>query len=189
MAELRHSTKRRLRSARQWLVRAEQSFEKKRDIRGELDLLLAKAELQHVQESNQSKRWNYKTALLRHGLALGLAVFIAAAGVGGAAYWTMQEREKATSIPLASQKNSTVSANMEATFSIQPHQTEVKSVPLPGAVPIQTEVQVPTAPVATPLTREHDSMVRPAPTVKQAQISQAEMQRLVREAGKSLRGE
>ena len=188
MAELKHSTKSRLRSARQWLVRAEQSFEKNRDIRGELDLLLAKAELQHVQENKQSKGWRYKSALLRHGLAFGLAVFIAAAGIGGAAYWTMQEREKATPIPLASQEKFNVPAKMETTFSVRPHQPEVSPVPGPApAAPVQAEAL--TAPVAATVTRENGSAVRSVPNAQPATVSQAEMQRLVREAGKSLRGE
>lgn len=189
MAELKRNTTRRLRSARQWLIKAEQSFEKDREVRGELDLLLAKAELQHVQETKQATSWRYRYPLLRHGLAFGLAVFIAAAGVGSAAYWTMQERERAVPIPLAAQEKLPVAVKAEAApvLSAQPEVNRVVSKE--PVSQMQTKASAPVVPAMAPASEEEAATVRTVPPAREVRISQDEMQRLVREAGKSLRGQ
>ena len=189
MAELKRNTMRHLRSARQWLVKAEQSFEKDLEVRGELDLLLAKAELQHVQEIKQANCWRYRYPLLRHGLAFGLAVFIAAAGVGGAAYWTMQEREKAVPIPLAAQEKLPMPVKAELASSVHSPQLGIsRTASSESATLPQTQTTISTASAVPPL-KEKEGSVRVSPPAREVNISQDEMQRLVREAGKSLRGE
>ena len=77
MAEQNDKKTKHLRSARQWLTRAEESFDKDRDVRGELNLFLAQAELQHAQETSQTRGWLRKYPALRHGLAAIVAVTLA----------------------------------------------------------------------------------------------------------------
>ena len=47
----------RLATARQWLHQAEESFGKKQEVQGELNLFLAQAELQHVREGRKLPFW------------------------------------------------------------------------------------------------------------------------------------
>lgn len=70
---------RHLRSARQWLTKAEESFNNDRQVSGELNLLLAQAELEHVKEVNRGQRMK-KYSLLLHGTALTVAVCFAIVG-------------------------------------------------------------------------------------------------------------
>ena len=63
-------------------MRAEEAFDNEHDIRGELDLLLAQAELQHVREA-KSSRWWHRYRLILNCVAFALALFVAVLGVGG----------------------------------------------------------------------------------------------------------
>jgi hypothetical protein len=52
MEESKRGTIRHIRSAQQWLDRAERAFDAESPTRGELDLILARAEMQHAQEKH-----------------------------------------------------------------------------------------------------------------------------------------
>ena len=72
MKEKRNVLRDRIRSAKLWLNRAEASFDKENNVQGEINLLLAQAELKHLQEK--------KCSLLRRNkqiIALLTATFIA----------------------------------------------------------------------------------------------------------------
>ena len=79
MANCKQRLRCHLLSAQQWLARAEQAFGKNRDVRGELDLFLAQAELQHARETNRMVHFRHKYALCRHVAALALALTLALA--------------------------------------------------------------------------------------------------------------
>lgn len=49
-----------LKAAQRWLGQAEKSFERDCDLRGELDLMLAQAEFQHINELRSTNNRNYK---------------------------------------------------------------------------------------------------------------------------------
>ena len=70
----------RIRNARASLDNAERSFRSNQDVRGELDLMLAEAELENLRQKRSG--WISWT---RHTLALCLAVLILAAG--GLGWW------------------------------------------------------------------------------------------------------
>lgn len=72
MEEKRNVLCDRIRSAKSWLNRAEDSFGKENDVQGELNLLLAQAELKHLQEKDSSRLQKNK-----HLIALFTAAFIA----------------------------------------------------------------------------------------------------------------
>lgn len=186
MRDSKHHIARNLESAKVWIDQAEQSFKKDSDVRGELSLLLAQAELQRVREVNSSRRWHLKFPLLRHALALTLAI----AAVAGGWYWwegqTVQPPQKViiadqTTAPspqplpvLSGKENPPAVSNVVAKPPAQVPSTDrieksedVKSI---QAEPSQSEANVP----------NRDSEVRLAPD---------EMQKLIRAAGKSLRGQ
>jgi|GEM_PF-3838777 len=63
-----------IKSARQWLDRAERAFDSESPTRGELDLILARAEVQHAQEKRTFLAFRNKNTW---GLALGGGVLCA----------------------------------------------------------------------------------------------------------------
>ena len=75
-----HSVCNRIRNARASLDNAERSFRSNQDVRGELDLMLAEAELENLRQKRTGLfSWT------RHVLALCLAVLLLAAG--GLGWW------------------------------------------------------------------------------------------------------
>src|SRR5690349_18195559 len=102
MADFKGHMFRHLRSARVWLTRAEESFDKDSNIRGELDLFLAQAQLQHARETSLHRQGRPGSPLLRQALSFGFAALIVAASIG--AYWGLSERNVAVPIPLAAQE-------------------------------------------------------------------------------------
>ncbi len=199
MADFKKNMLRRLRSARQWLTRAEEAFDKDRDIRAELDLMLAEAELQHAREAHKSRHWKYKYSLVGHSAALTLAMVIAVAGLGGA-YWWLNGRQTSSPVPMAVQEGvrqpvqQADSQNEPSGKPSAPAAPAVQSVATVAAVP-HTE---PKAPAAVAPAKDQtgsqaiESRIRDhgesQPAEKEVTLTPDEMQKLVRAAGKSLRG-
>jgi len=182
MAQLKQHMYQHLRSAKEWLTRAEEAFDKQHDVRAELDLMLAQAELQHVKEANRSRQWRYKYLVFRHGLALTLAMFMAVA-VGGV-YWWINKPELAVPVPLAGQASLPVEVVAKAAVNAPP-----VIIPTENNRPVQQVVNqvVTSVPSKTEQVKQSEKPryqpEQPAP------ISGDEMQKLVRAAGKSLRGQ
>ena len=103
----------RIRNARASLDNAERSFRSNQDVRGELDLMLAEAELENLRQKRSG--WISWT---RHTLALFLAVLILAAG-GLGWWWASSFGGNTTNAaglqgPVTeTERNSTVSENAE----------------------------------------------------------------------------
>jgi hypothetical protein len=184
----------RLQSARLWILHAQEAFDKKKDVRGELDLLLAQAELRRVREANCSGKWWYKYSLIRQLAALGLAVMMVTAGIGGA-YFLMHRG--------AQQRTMSQEVVYHDILDNQGARSEDKSVekPVQSAVD-QAEnkaLSKVTAqfPAHQTVSREdHETAITAAhedkPKEKALQdnkVSPDEMQKLVRVAGRTLRGQ
>lgn len=202
MADIKKNIAKSIRSARQWLAHAEDSFGNDRDIRGELDLLLAQAELQRVREAKRSGQWKTRFSLFSHGLALGLALFIAVAGLGGAYWWV--HTQKAVPVPLVTQNATSVgkpAGNTVPSPEVKQQQADMPNTnfnePLVGE-----QTKNPTA--ATRGTGEkslsqqpqpahsvvsQDASEHDRPAEKTINLPPDEMQKLIRAAGKSLRGQ
>lgn len=206
MADFKKNISGSIRSARQWLARAEDSFGNDRDIRGELDLFLAQAELQRVQEAKRAGRWYHKFSLFSQGLALGLALFIAVAGIGSAYWWMHTQKNVPVPIDVQSQtlaggnkspvspaldtpkpaavqqqaNPSTAVGQKEPSFA-QPKAAAEVTVPAPNTAAEQPQkVQT----LAGQAVSEHER-----PAEKEVVLPPDEMQKLIRAAGKSLRGQ
>lgn len=185
MAEQKDKKTKHLRSARQWLTRAEESFDKDCEVRGELNLFLAQAELQHAQETGQSRGLLKKYPVIRHCLAVMVAITLAstAYGVYNQSSGNMVERpmpEANAAQPL------TPAAKEQNMVSLQP--PAVAPLPVPAVVVRQAE-----APAAQQVSRPAVSKhVEPAVVQINEQpspVSAEEMKVLIRAAGKSLRSE
>ena len=184
MAEQKDKKTKHLRSARQWLARAEESFDKDCEVRGELNLFLAQAELQHVKESNQGRGLLQKHPAIRHCLAVVVAVTLASAAYSvynqsGENVVTRPESGTNYSQPLIP------AAKVKNIYTLQP--PVVAPMPAP-AVTRQAEA---------PAVKQADTQAEPKPVEPSAAqlrdqsvpVSAEEMKVLIRAAGKSLRGE
>lgn len=185
MAPLKHRMYQHLRSAKEWLTKAEEAFDKQHDVRAELDLMLAQAELQHVKEVNRSRQWRYKYLAFRHGLALTLAIFMAVA-VGGVYWWT-NKPELAIPVPLVGQG----SVPAETVTKTVANATPIIK-PTENNLPVQQVQQVANQVVTTVPSKVEQVRQSEEPRYQPEQpapISGDELQKLVRAAGKSLRGQ
>ena len=80
-----------LRSAQDWLSKAERSFDEQKDIRGELNLMLAQAELKRAQEEKRSAKRSLRYACYRQGGALFCAIVLF--GLGSLIWMTCATEE------------------------------------------------------------------------------------------------
>lgn len=191
MAECKRNVNKHLNSAQQWLSEAEQAFGKDKDIRGELNLFLAQAELTHAREANRSRQWRYKYPVLQHGIAFCLAVSVAVVGVG-ASYWWGINRQQVQPIP---EKQETVSVG---------ETSQDKNVPKPVSPALPATGPAAGQPVMNPVQPAYQQTVTPAyeaPAEKQRKsvadagqsnevpLTADEINKLVRTAGQSLRGQ
>lgn len=182
MSQLKHHMYQHMRSAKDWLTKAEDAFDKQHNVRAELDLMLAQAELQHATEASRSRQWRYKYLALRHGIALTLAMFMAVA-VGGVYWWT-NKSDLAMPVPMSGQVSLPVKIATNGALVATP-------------VVISTENKRSVQPVVNPIETPVASKVEQVKSLEQPQyqpeqpvpLSGDEMQKLVRAAGKSLRGQ
>lgn len=182
MAELQRHMFRHLRSAKVWLTRAEESFDKDSNIRGELDLFLAQAELQHARETHQSRQWRYKYPLIRHGLSLVLATSIGVVGFG--AYWLASNQHVTEpSSPTVQEFKVIPVTSVFTQVAAEPKRIE-EFQPEPVVVAAKTPA---VAVASTPV--EQQKTVASRPTEKDNLVPPDEMQKIIRAAGKSLRGQ
>ncbi|MPN13102.1 hypothetical protein SDC9_160422 [bioreactor metagenome] len=191
MADFKDNMYRRLRSAGQWLKRAEESFDKDRDVRAELDLMLAQAELQHAKEASRTRHWRYKYSLLTQGAAAVMAMVIAVVGFGGAYWWFNQHRTSDNQTP-AVVSEPLQSPQHPAAVSSLPEQPKVQQLPSEAIVkPVSASTtgkseHPPKLTAAENRVKDDDGPYR---AEKEVVLPPDELQKLVRAAGKSLRGQ
>ena len=176
----------RLATARQWLHQAEESFGKKQEMQGELNLFLAQAELQHVREGRKlpfwlQPRWGWQ------GMAMAFAVLLAlAAGVG--IFWAKQNTTTLV-VPVAGISAPAKDSPIAAPTVAKP------SMPIAAAVErgeTKTEETSFSAKASqcmiTVQTDRQEEKKETSQAVKMEAVSPEEMQKALRAAGKALRG-
>lgn len=189
LADSKNHISRHLQSAKAWLDRAEDSFDKDSDVRGELNLLLAQAELQRVREVNRSGRWRWKYPVLRQSLAVALACLVAVGGF----YWWDRQHVQVVPIPLAASERVTTIDKPAAPVNPQTlQQTSAASLITVTASPVKQPAKEAETKEQSkaPLT---ETKSRPVPTqtsqTQEVRLAPDELQQLIRAAGKSLRGQ
>nr|WP_320147980.1 hypothetical protein [uncultured Anaeromusa sp.] len=171
----------RLATARQWLHQAEESFGKKQEMQGELNLFLAQAELQHVRESRKLPFW-LQSCWGWQGMAMAFAVLLVLSA-GAGIFWA--EQNAAVSAGAAT-KNQVLSTN---TNSEKAPATE-QQVVFNGAKQQQTDTApaVLAKPKAAAIIPEEKQTEETSKSAKAEAVSPEEMQKALRAAGKALRG-
>ena len=173
-----------VRSAKMWLEKAEQSFDRQSEIQGELNLMLAEAEMKNLRKRHGLKM----RAKLRVAAAMGIAVM--AAGL-----WYAATRESpATALPVR-----------DAATAVQQSPEKLPAAPAKAAQPkpyAERTTQAEPAATARP-TASHEQrddaaapasaseaaapIQRSAPAPKEV-LTDAQIQQAVRDARHSLRG-
>ena len=182
MAQMKQHMYQHLRSAKEWLTKAEDAFDKEHNVRAELDLMLAQAELKHATEVNRSRQWRYKYVILRHGVALALAMSMVIA-IGGVYWWTT--RSVVVPLPVS------VPVNLPSEGKTLVETVTVPS-PIVPIIPAENNVSLgKNAKKETPRPEPVVQTSQPKPPSDQAPavLSEDEVQKLVRAAGKTLRGQ
>lgn len=184
-----------LTSAQQWLSEAEEAFEKDSDIRGELNLFLAQAELTRAKETNRSQHWRHRYSVFRHSIAIGLAFVIAAGGMTASYLWATgphgAKQPLPTSAPApvyqtrASQVDefSGVMTTTSSPQTVVPESNAYKAVAEKDRTTASPQLSAPPA---------ADKQSHPSTNLKQEQalpLTPDEVDNLIRLAGKSLRGQ
>lgn len=167
----------RLQSVKKWLDKAEQAFSRHKTVSGEINLIMAQAEMERLKEVHASRRgW-----LLQAG-ALCMALFVAA-GISSVYYFEETERVQkvavSPAVPSRAEPAPVKAETMEEPV-IPAASAEVKEAPpVEEAVTAKTAGTVPAASAA------------PAPSQNTAApvLSPRELQSIVGEAGRALRGQ
>lgn len=171
MSEWKTRTAAHLRAAQGWLSRAQRSFDEKKDIRAELDLMLAQAELKRAQEEKRSSKARFRYACYRQGGALFCAVLLF--GIGSLIWMGSFGHE--TTVPTSSPVQ-TISAQQAESIAHKP-------IALQSSVAAADETLMPRT---NAVRYEAHNEAQTAPAIS---LSREEMQGLIKAAGRSLRGQ
>ena len=159
-----------IRAAKHWLTRAEQHFDLNAPVRGQMDLLLAEAELRSTRETVNSHSSWFNLSWRLQLVALSLAAILVVAGISSA-WWV---DAKGTEAPAP--------------------QTITPPVPI-AASPVQHNSTAPFRMAETPATTAVDATISTQEvkrteksTAPEAALSSEEMKRLIQTAGQTLRG-
>ena len=175
MSESAGKVRGRIQAVKKWLNQAEEHFGGNSPVRGEMDLLLAEAELRSTRETLRSGHGWLQWTWIRQGVAFLLAAMIVATSFG-VAWWWWQENRPA---PVAA----TVPVPAATAPPIPVLQIAVASAPVSAPPSAPTPVA---AIESTSPGQEVNNADRPAN--REASVSQDEMKRLIQAAGQSLRG-
>ncbi len=166
----------RIRNARASLDNAERSFRSNQEVRGELDLMLAEAELDNLRQKRPGISWT------RHTLAACFAVLVLASGCLGW-WWASAHGGNTTNAAglqestIAEKKNVTAGADKKISV---PQQNKASSTTLPEQKPLikeKPDVPVQAAVPTPPQAGSRDSGVR---------LSAGQMRQLIRSGRQEL---
>ncbi len=174
----------RVKSIKKWLDKAEESYSSHKDISGELNLIMAQAEMQRLKETHPHaflKKWGVRFS----AMAVAVMLFAGFSGVSRLMYSqppapVISQKEngiKENPIVVPEEKN-----NMNANAVIQAKSPQDARPEITASVPAITE-EAPSVPARA----EAAASVQLAPVMPV--MSQSEIQSVVGEAGRALRGQ
>ena len=183
MAKNRNTFRHHIRAAREWLGRAENSLDKENDIRGDLNLMLAQAELQRAKES---KGLAAKPSWWARLAPVAMAMLL----VGGCFACFRLEQPAPAPLTAAESPVSAIQASREDKVPVQPEAASVQAAApaTSAAVPIVSAAAVEPK-IPQPEKVPHIQSVEPAVVQPAARVPSAHMQKLMQAAGRSLRAQ
>lgn len=180
MKHSQRDTVHRVRAVRSWLEKAEASFDEESDIKGELNLMLAEAEMKNLRKHHPvSRNW------LRAG-AMVTAFFLALGGWYAFRLTGQEERPPAVEAVV----QDTAAGNEAGQDPVDTAAFVAEPVPAGSVQPPVQEGTVPAAASAPPATPAGDEPPAAAPVrvERKAVLSDRQVQATVQEARHTLRG-
>ncbi|WP_288190720.1 hypothetical protein [uncultured Veillonella sp.] len=186
MKSTKRPIEKRIHTAKSWLDKAERSYADDSSMKGELQLMLAKAELQHLSEKKQSSHMR----LSKWTIAVGVCLLI----IGGT--WTMRFVESETATAPKPSTASTVTEQGASVVVEKPIQKEVEyKETATGEKAVHSSIEQ----TVQEKTERNDVIAEPAQPVvvndslpqrtERAQtVSTAQIKQAIREGERSLRG-
>ncbi|MBP2632636.1 MAG: hypothetical protein H6Q70_3264 [Firmicutes bacterium] len=189
MVELKNRMSKHVKAAKTWLGRAEQSFDKDQNIRGELNLMLAQAELQRAQEAKTENQTNFNKYRLIHSiLAAGIAGLVVVVGFSGWGFLNQKTANNASSHvnQLEQINNVSLDRNQNASLTDMKKLIVEKKVDVPN---VASEVNTVNQKSEINPKAEEKVTVNSSAKEESVNLPPAQMQNLMRAASKSLRGQ
>ena len=191
MSERKKRLKNHIKAAKEWLCKAEDSLDKDNNIQGDLNLMLAQAELQRAKESEQSKPKKKSRGFAR---LAPVAVAVLLVGIGS----QLWPHIFATTVPApvlktVAEEPAKPSGPLPPVMSeINTGEVSTPAVARQQIAPAAVKADVPLADNEQPVVKlapaeERETISAKAETPVKAQIPPADMQKLMRAAGKTLR--
>lgn len=167
-----------IQATKRWLNRAEEHFGRNAAVRGQMDLLLAEAELRSTRETVSKEPGRTSLNYLQQSIAFGLAAILVVAGMSGA-WWLWRDGGSAEKLPKHGVVPSlSVVPAISAPVSDKSAAAETQPENAPATV-VET-----TKPVQEVKKTEQSTVREPAAST----VSEEEMKRLIQAAGQTLRG-
>lgn len=183
MSEWKSRVTTHLRSAQDWLSKAERSFDEQKDIRGELNLMLAQAELKRAQEEKRSATGRIRYACYRQGGALLCAIILF--GLGSLVWMARSASDAEQAV-----------THMQSTAARSTHSVSTETIPVHGTLAVAEMSSLPVTseegklqPLPVSVETPYEEYNEAHRTPNAAILSQEEMQDLMKAAGRSLRGQ
>ena len=173
MSTSMNKTSGKIREVKSWLSKAEQDIDNDSNLQGQMKLLIAEAELRSAQETLETQTMVGRSKYRSHLYAFGVACLLALVAFGG--FWNGK----------LSQPNSEIN-NGQMPTSVTPSTISAQAVKVQE--PAIVNSKEPVTAVNQTESRQEVRGVTSAST-KDPAISSDEMQRLIRAAGQSLRGQ
>lgn len=175
MAEPNNGAKGKIQATKQWLSRAEEHFDRDASMRGQLDLLLAEAELRSTREFVENGTGKLKQTVLQQSIAFGLAATLVVAGMGGTWWWWRSQAPHQTNSASRVNPPTLVMPAIMAPVSDKSAMVDKRSEPAPvTVVEAKSSVQE--------VKKEQMSVG------EKQEVTPEEMKRLIQAAGQTLRG-
>ena len=192
MSERKTRLKNHIKAAREWLCKAEDSLDKDNNIQGDLNLMLAQAELQRANESAQGRRKKKINWIIRLAPAAAAILLVFA----GTQFWPHVFATRAASPPLKTVSEEKIKAPGALPPVMSEINTgEVSTPPVDGQKNLLVEDKPsPSAakeqPLQIPSVKEKNTVTEvTADRPIEPQVPTADMQKLMRAAGKTLRAQ
>jgi cytoskeletal protein RodZ len=160
-----------IRAAKHWLTRAEKHFDLNAPMRGQMDLLLAEAELRSTRETVDSHSHSIKLNWGLQIVALSLAAVLVVAGISSAWWWYDVQAIDAPVLQPVTPPAPIAAAPVQHNSTVL-----VRSAETPAATAVD-------ATISTQEVKRTDKSAAP-----ESALSPEEMKRLIHTAGQTLRG-
>ena len=181
MTDGRKRFKKHVTAAKEWLGRAEHSLDEKNDIKGDLNLMLAQAEMQRARETKYPKKSHMWIVRLTPAVLAAVIVF---GGMG-----LLKEQERPVVQPIrtiaeqeASVRDAAAAVVVKETPAVKP-QKRIESAEKKMQPIEETSVQQ-TVPAVV-----NNREIEPEKVVQKVDVPPENMQKLMRAAGKTLRAQ